>query len=710
MKPNKILLFLCTFSVLFASAQQTKLSPKLAFLLDKETNPLKTISVLVKGDIPFIKEEVMHMGGSFKFTAGNIASVIVSTQALRTLANDPHVFRIEEGKVRLQQMNDHMLINNKVDKVHQGISPLTQGYDGTGVIVGMIDTGIDFTHPDFVDAAGNSRVLWIWDHVLPTATNSPHPYNYGQQFSNFDINSGNAIAHVDQTAHGTHVTGIATSNGRGGVAFTGVAPKADIIAVSMDLTLDGDQFLSSVADAIDYIFNKADSLGKPCVINISLGTYLGSHDGKDLSTQAIDNMIYAKNGRAVVAAAGNAGGVAFHLQHQLVNDSLFTWFHYSGTPITIECWGDTANISNLQFTLGADQATPAFADTAQLSWTTPYSNLGIVKTDTLKTYNGSRVAIIQSYKQVVGNQYSITYTITPDSTNYYYRLMSKGTGKFDCWSFDIVTTGLPNGTAYPNITMYKFPDVLQTICSGFQCSDKVLTVAQYINRNSYVDVNGTTQTFPTTVGALAASSSWGPTRDGRIKPDITSTGEVTLSALKLSSQAFFLANQPYKLAQGGIHIRDGGTSSAAPVVTGVIALYLQKNPTATLSDIRDRVMYCSVQDNFTGAVQNTHWGHGKLDAFGVMIGCSVLGVNQIDANSFSVYPNPVKNKVTIQLTAQNNPVAISIYNTLGEEVKSLEIASGKNQLTIDRDDLPAGLYMICLHEENKTITQRIVFE
>jgi subtilisin family serine protease len=82
--------------------------------------------------------------------------------------------RIEEGRVNVQALNDKMLINNRIDLVHQGVSPLIQGYDGAGVVVGIIDTGLDFTHPDFKDSLGQSRVLWIWDHLLANGTNTPH--------------------------------------------------------------------------------------------------------------------------------------------------------------------------------------------------------------------------------------------------------------------------------------------------------------------------------------------------------------------------------------------------------------------------------------------------------------------------------------------------------------------------------------------------------
>lgn len=699
------------FSVM---AQQSRMSYKLMQLVQHESNSQKSIAVLIKGNVPYIKEEVVRLGGHFKYAAGNIAAVNLPVEALKTLADDPNIQRMEEGRLELEPMNDRMLINNKIDKVHSGVSPLTQGYDGEGVIVGIIDSGIDFTHPDFKDSLGNTRVLWIWDHLLPNAANTPSLYGYGQEFSAADINAGNASAHVDGLAHGTHVSGIATSNGRSHVEYTGAAPKADIIAVSLDFNIADDQWLSSVADAVNYIYDKADSAGKPCVINISAGTYFGSHDGKDLSALAIDYLITAKAGRSLAAACGNAGGNPIHVQHTPSNDTLFTWFSKPGATanngIYIELWADTANLKNVKFTIGADQITPLYEDRGQLNWMSVIPNLNVLRQDTLKSISGNRIGLVQRVSQLIGSSYSMIYYILPDSANYFYRLMSKGTGKFDVWSFDMVTSPLPAPSAYPNITRYVLPDLNQTVCSSFQCSDKVITVGQYVNRNSYMDVNGNLQTFPTTVGQQSVTSSKGPTRDGRIKPDIMSTGEVTLSALRLSSVAFFLANQPYKLAPDSIHIRDGGTSSAAPVVAGVGALYFQKNPTATWNDYKTRVKLCAVQDAFTGSVPNNDYGYGKLDALAVMVGCNALGINEHTTKTLIAFPNPSNDKITLTFPPYDNIAKLELYNAIGEKLRSIIISSSQDKIEIVKEKLPAGLYLISFNCDGKNYSKRIVFE
>ena len=121
------------------------------------------IDVFIKGDIDRIKELLESNGGRFKRSAGDIATAHVSYQQIAVLLQSPGVIRIEAYPQQTVLMNDSMLINNRVIAVHNGDAPLTQAYDGTGVVVGVMDTGIDFTHPDFLDSAGNTRVKFLWD-------------------------------------------------------------------------------------------------------------------------------------------------------------------------------------------------------------------------------------------------------------------------------------------------------------------------------------------------------------------------------------------------------------------------------------------------------------------------------------------------------------------------------------------------------------------
>jgi hypothetical protein len=287
--------------------------------------------------------------------------------------------------------------------------------------------------------------------------------------------------------------------------------------------------------------------------------------------------------------------------------------------------------------------------------------------------------------------------------------MSKGTGKFDIWSFDMINSGIPAPGFYPNITNYVYPDYNQTVCSSFQCSNKVITAGQYVNRNNYLDYNGNLQTFPLTEGELAASSSKGPTRDGRTKPDITATGEYTMSALPTSAQAWFIANQPYKLAFDGKHIRDGGTSSAAPAVAGSIALYLQMNPNASWADIKNRITHCAATDIFTGtSLPNNDWGFGKLDAFTLMTGCAASGINELNTLTFDIYPNPANEILNISALEQLKNITISIYNTTGSLVYSNTINS--KTLRIETSKFATGLYLIKLTSGEYSGSKKILIQ
>ena len=708
---KRILLLPLIAISLSSFAQQSKLDREAYLKANDASAQQQTMNVLVRGDINNIRTIVERSGGNIRYSAGNIASVSVNAGSLKKLAADPSITRIEARPGKYQLLNDTMLSRNNVVPVHAGQSPLSQSYDGTGVVMGIIDTGIDFTHPDFQDSNGNTRIKHLWDQKLAAASNTPQPYNYGQEWDNLAIDSGAAAAHNDLAywGHGTHVTGIAAGDGSAVNNFKGVAPGADIVFVALDFNAIG----PNIADAVDYIYAKAQAMGKPCVINASVGDYYGSHDGLDLESQMINNLVTAQNGRSMVAAVGNAGSIPFHLGYQVSSDTSFTWLEHnpSSASLYFQLWADTADFNNVDFSIGADQPGPnwSFRGNIPFSGITPHLNNFL--SDTIYN-NGNRIAVVQTYGELIGGVYSMEFNIIPDSTAYLWRLMTTGAGQFDLCNISLVSSGLPSSAVFSDMIDYRMPDTMKTMVSGFQCLDNIITVGNYSNRDRHLDYNNNLNIDTTiTPGALFYTSSSGPTRDGRIKPDIAASGAYTISCAVLSMVPNFIANAPQVLAQGGYHVTGGGSSAASPIVAGIAALYLQANPNATYAQVRDAITSCARQDQFTGTnLPNNAWGYGKADAFQAIIGCTT-GPAEIayDASSLLLYPNPAEGDVMIDLVLPANTKGkITIYNAVGKAVRTVEL-NGSGSIRLNRKELGAGVYFCTLSSEGRILrTEKMV--
>ena len=709
------MLFLFNF---VAEAQvnfQSKLNLHLSKLAANEQLQAQQINLLVQGDINKIRQIVEVHGGLFRNAVGNIATVKIPVSAILVLASSKEILRIESPVGNYTTMNDSMRSKIQVNEVHAGMPPLPQGYDGTGIAIGIIDTGVDFTHPDLQDSSGNTRVKYLWDQRQPVAANTPAAYGYGQEWNNTEIDAGTAAIHNDVQGfgHGTHVTGIASGDGSAINKNKGVAPGADIIEVAFDFNNVTDPTYS---DAVDYIFNKAQLLGKPCVINASLGDYYGSHDGHDLQSQLISAMIDQQAGRTLVAAAGNAGNVPLHLGYNVTTDTSFTWVpHNPAYPnMYIQIWGDTSDFDGIDFSIGADVNTSSASYRGRLPFRDIFYNLGVLKEDTLFSTSGNRLAIVQSFGSIQGPAYQLEFLIVPDSTSYIWRLISTGSGRFDIWKFydgtgltGFLNSSLPPAAIVPEIIYYKLPDLNSTIVSGFQCLDNVITVGNYGNRNWYIDVNGNPFTNANTPEVIISNSSRGPTRDGRIKPDIAAPGSSTLSCGQLSLFAIWIT-QPtnaVKIAEGGFHFRDGGTSSASPVVAGVAALFLQQNPTATALQVKNAILQCAVQDTFTGnLLPDNTWGYGKVNAFNTLTNCSLTSIEEPEEVSLIVmFPNPVYagETVSVQLK-QDHPVSgeLIITDLIGKEVERLVIPESGN-IILNTGSFETGVYMLNWRQDDK---------
>lgn len=630
---NKLfpLLVFVIFTLQIHSQQTEKVNLELHNYL-KSISANEMVPLLVEGDQDQIPEIVEQLNGTVRLKVNNLFSIEIPAQNVRTFAAEDAVKLIEFTTASPKSLSDTMLINSRADLVHQMQAPLRQNYSGKGVLLGVIDSGIEIEHPDFQDSLGNTRILKIWDQrAAYNASRQAGNYTYGVEWDSTDINSG-ICTHDDNPAeygHGSNVTGAAASNGLANGNLKGIASKVNIVSVATDFSKVN--WLQTVAEAIDYIFAQADSLNMPCVINASIGTYSGSHDGEDIAARMIDQMIKQKSGRALVAAAGNAGAIPFHLQHNVNNDTLFSWFSYhsqlynNAGGIYFELWSDTADFNQLYFALGADQPTAsAYRFRGRTAFAQGKNRINQLYLDSIMSHNGNRLAYVQTYVEQSRGRYRMQVGLSGiDSTNYRFRFESTGVGKLDIWSSfalfrssNIIGQNLPSLAQWPEMAKYQRPDSLQTMVSSFTCLPSVITVANYVNRSTYIDVTQTQRSTGFQGGGISPNSSLGPNRKGQQKPDIAAAGDYMFAAGRLATLQQAIQNDPQKVSPDSMHYRNGGTSMAAPTVAGMIALLLEQCPDLDYRQIKNALTNSVYTDQFTpSSLPDYKWGYGKANAF-----------------------------------------------------------------------------------------------
>jgi hypothetical protein len=599
--------------------------------------PTEQVDLFLSGDPDVLARVVEDVGGRVKMAIPGwlLASMAASDVAM--LDKNPAVGSIVFSLSKGQVLNDSMRVKAHVNEAHLGLPPLPAPYTGKGVIMGIIDTGMDFTHPDFLDSLGHTRVLRYWDQNFPyDQWLTPSGFGYGQAWDSTAINAGNCPATdpMNQYGHGTTVAATAAAKDKPSGRFSGVAPDADFIIVANDL--EHPNWNASVVDAVRYIVEQAAALGRPVAINLSLGDYFGSHDGLDPAALMINQMLTAAPGRVLVCAAGNSGALpAYHLHTEVTADTSFTWFKYNPNSVLnlgavyFELWADTADLNQVQYSIGANKASGSYAFRGRIPFRNIQGTLGQIVMDTLWSTDGNKLGRVFTQADTRDGQYHLeVYIPEPDSAGQLnYSFLTTGTGRFDVWSSDVFGTSkiegaVPDSASYPAIVHYVAPDTLQSIVDSWACSPQVITVANYANQQQYVDATGVARNLGGVPGQLRPSSSHGPTRTGSLKPDVAAPGDVTFGAGPLALLPLLLQNSPEKLIDS-LHMRNGGTSIASPVVAGTAALLLEKCPRASNTMVRDAIISSAFGDTFTGALPNLGYGHGKVNAFAALVATNV---------------------------------------------------------------------------------------
>ncbi|WP_165851403.1 S8 family peptidase [Brumimicrobium aurantiacum] len=591
-------------------------------------------------------------------------------------------------------LDDSVRVTHKVNPVHNGDFPLVDAYTGKDVIIGVVDAGLDHNHPDFIDQFGNKRVIRYWDHSITNPTQSPMPYNYGQIWYANEIQNGTITSNEESVGHGSSVTGICTGNGLANGKNKGMAPEAQIVFVETNFNLAN--WTLTVADACDFIFSVADSLNKPAVINLSVGSYLGSHDGTDPAAELMNTLVNEKNGRIIIAAAGNSGNTEdYHAQQTMnVTDTNFIWFENNpngslgNNTAFFDLWSDV-NDAQFYYSFGANQPGPSYANVAQTAFRFAQLNVGTPIYDTLFNANGERIATLEIYTEYVNGNYHLQGLFSKiDSTDYRMRFSTTGNGKYDLWSgqwigLSKIVDNPPTPAVYPPIVNYVMPDNQQSIVSSWNCSPDIISVANLRGREGHITHAGT-QYYPsgpaTAKGDIAASSSRGPSRAGVTKPDISASGDVTFGSAPL----FMVGNSNYdsQLSIGGYHLRNGGTSMASPVVAGIAALYLERCPNSSFNEFKNDLFNSAESDNFTGTTPNNRFGHGKVNAFDLLVSrngnLSILGDTAICQMPITLTTNTSLTEYEWSTGALSTDIIVSQPDTIsvfGRDVQGCKIYS-----------------------------------
>lgn len=504
---------------------------------------------------------------------------------------------------------------SRVEDVVEGRG-LDMPYTGEGVIVGVIDCGFDFNHINFCDSDGNTRVKAVYmpldesgKKILIERIQLP-----GSCFETPD--KIKALTTDDpKTTHGTQTAGIAAGSYRDN-GWYGVAPGADIVACAMPETELTDV---RIAHCLSYINDYAKRMGKPYVVNISLGNNAGPHDGTSFLTRIFKQI--SGPGKVIVVSAGNDGDnrVVIHRTIKNNQDTVYALLN-----------GYNGGLKRTGYLSASSKGGKPF-NTRLIVVDTQTGNI-VYKTRAVgATSAGVEYTFSSEYDEVLAQYYtgsvyikgSIEANSNPTAQAEMNMTAKSGNYVLGFMYYSPQSTDLAIWTSqYAFFSSFGFPwaetgSALGSI-NDLATTDSVISVGSY-NTKQFVPLrDGSTYYRPFSKPMeLSYYSSYGPDENGIARPDVCAPGSVVISsANRYDVNAPNLQYwQPSAFVDGVEYpyCPDLGTSMSAPVVAGAIALWLQANPNLGAADIRDVLKQTSYKDKQVITGNSSRWGNGKLD-------------------------------------------------------------------------------------------------
>ncbi len=458
---------------------------------------------------------------------------------------------------------------------------------GQGVLLGFVDTGIDYTRPEFQYDDGNSKISFIWDQTI--RGNSPPNMRLGSVFTQENINEAlhsenpyNIVPHQDYVGHGTFLASVAAA--REDNAFSGIAPDAEIIAVklkrasryTLSTTCTPEENIDYIFDAanvmlgIQFIIDRANEMHRPVAICIALGTNFGGHDGFTLP-EGYMTLVSSMAGVVICTAAGNESNARHHTDGILMNT------------------GDTQTIE-----INVRERVRCFST---YIWSEPWDRISVsilspmgetirnipYTPDSLfsRTLIFERSVVRVAYFQSVSRAALITVI---DPTPGIWRITLHGdiilNGKYHAWLpiTDMISPDVDFNFPTPQYTIVVPATAMGTITCG---------------------------AYNPSTNSLYVASSWGPTRQPMMSPDFVAPG-VDIQGI-------------YPSGVGSM----SGTSVSASITAALSAILLQwgvvegNEPNMNSARVRSLLITGSERDR-NMEYPNVSWGYGKVNVFNAL--------------------------------------------------------------------------------------------
>ena len=503
--------------------------------------------------------------------------------------------------------------------VDQAVAAL--GVSGAGVIVAILDRGIDWESNDFRNDDGTTRIAYIFDLSDDAgAGDVDNPYGRGTIYTRQQIDralaGGAPLATGDAVGHGTTTTGIAAGNGRNSPdrKYRGVAPDATIIAVKVvagapahgnepaePVFFDG----AAIPVAIDFVVDKARELSMPVVMLLNLGSIGGPTDGTSALARKIDETVGPDHPGVVFVTGTGDDGVPSKTQNRAAGDlpnggTLDLRFALDNGAGDLEVWYD----QNEEFSVSIDTPMGMLGPYPDSQWGTVAAGVHV--------YSGPDGG---HYGSTNGKRLLFIRFDGPSGTGDYILRLDRVAGSIRSGVRFDASLNTPFGES-GRFLNHVTPGSIWDGATAF----RNVAPNSYVIRTEWTDIDGVERRLVDEgdVGELWTGSSVGPTVDGRIGVDVSAPGDRVVATYAPGSH---WASLRYLLIDdgGGLYGLAGAVSAAAPVVTGIVALMLEVDPTLDAASVKRVLQETARTDGFTGQTPNTLWGHGKVDAFAALM-------------------------------------------------------------------------------------------